>query len=231
MKKSTIFLLIAIGIAICWSMMIGLMAASTIINYMKGNKLLFVKTQTELMESQKITYPNPLHKLYISGEGTGDLICASGKELTVRVNNQVWAHEYFKLKNGDALIRFSKFNKYWNEIMITIPDIPEMSFDNLGSVTANGLKYRKLSIQGSRVYSFTANNCTMGCLTLDFPVVKDQQKIIISKFNQIDTLIACVKGFGNIRLETAGKLYNKINLSESMRLEANTDLVKKLALK
>jgi len=93
------------------------------------------------------------------------------------------------------------------------------------------LNCRQLNFQGNHVLSFTANNCKIGALRLDFPGKQDQQEIIISKSNQIDTLIASVRGFGNIRLETAGKLSNQISLSESMKLEASYDLMKKLTLK
>ena len=231
MKKSTVFLAIAIGLAICWSLIIGVMAASTLNSYMKGKSSSYARSDREYLESKKKTFPTPINELFISGEGTLDLKIVPGKELTVLAHPKVWNSNYIDLKNGKAIIRFNIIQKYPNSVTIRLPEIPVISFDNFYSVNMEGLNYREIRIQGNRITYFTAGNCKIGSLNLDFPGKNDQQEIIISKSNQIDTLIASVQGFGNIRLETAGKLNNQISISESMKLEASYDLMKKLALK
>jgi hypothetical protein len=230
MKKSTVFLAISICLAICWSLIIGLMAASTLSNYMKGKHSSFARSDTEFLESKKKTFPAPVNELFISGEGTADLILVHGKELTVLAHPGVWAYNYTNLKKGEAIFSFKKLQDYANSVTIMVPDIPSISFDNFISVTVDGLQCRKITLQGNRLLSFTAHNCKIAALRLDFPGKKDQQEIFIEKSNLIDTLIASVKGFGNVRLETAGTRKNQLSLSESIKLEASMDLMKKLAI-
>ena len=233
MKKSTIFLLIAIGIATCWSLILGFMTASTLNNYQKGKGSSFAKSDKELIESKKKTFPAPVHILYISGEGTANLIFHQGKELTILAHPKAWAFDYTKLKNGDAILRITKLQNVGdiNDITIILPGIQSISFDDFVSVTLDGFYGSKLGIQGSRFLSFNITKCKIGFLKLNFPKQKDQQQFLISYSNQIDTLIADVKGWGNFRLEMAGKLSNQISLSESMKLEASNYLTKILALK
>ncbi len=230
MKKSTVFLAISICLALCWSLIIGLMAASTLSNYMKGKRSSFARSNTEFLESKKKTFPAPVNELFISGEGTANLILMPGKELTVLVHPGVWTYNYTILKKGDAIFCFTKLKDFDYPVTIMVPDIPSISFDDFVSVTVDGLKCRELTIQGNRLLSFTANNCKIATLCLDFPGKKDQQEIFIEKSNQIDTFTASVKGSGNVRLETAGIRKNQISLSESIKLEATMDLMKKLAI-
>jgi hypothetical protein len=232
MKKSNIFLVSALCLAICWTLLIGWFAASAINNYLQGKSPYFARSHSQYLESHKKSFPIPVNELFISGEGTVVITILPGKDLTVLSSPRIWNCAFTDLKNGRSMITFKKLKEYeYNEpVTIMLPEIPSLSLDNFSEVTIKGLNQKEIHIQCKRVHSFTSGSCKIGILNLDFPGNKDQQDICIDKSNQIDTLIASVQGFGKIRLETIGKFKNHISLSESIKVEASYDLMKKLSI-
>jgi hypothetical protein len=228
MKKSNIFLVSAIFLAFIWTLLIGWFAASAINNYLQGKDPYFARTHTQYMESRKKNFPVPANELSISGEGTAMITILPGKELTMLSEPRIWNFVYTDLGNGKSMITFKKLSEYKDPVTITIPEIPSLSLDNFSEVKLNGLNLKEIHFQCVRVSSFTFNNCKIGTLSLDFPRTRDQQDIYFDKSNQIDTLIASVRGSGRIRLETAGRLKNQLSVSDSIKVEATYDLMKKL---
>lgn len=227
MKKSNIFLLGAFGLAFIWIILIGWFAASAINNYRRGKDPYFARSYSQILESRKKTFPAPTSELLISGDGT-ILTILPGKELSVLCRPRIWRCSYIDFKNGKSMISLIKLQDYNEPVTITLPEIPSLSLTNFSSVYINGLIQKGISFQCNRVSFFSSDNCKIGSLRLDFPGKKDQQSIFIEKSNQIDTLIASVKGFGNVRLETVGKMKNQVSMSESIKLEATMELMKKL---
>jgi hypothetical protein len=231
MKKSSISVTIAVLLALSWSVVLGMLTASTLKNYMNGKGCSFVRSETELIESKKKTFPSPVNELFISGEGTANLRIVPGKEMAVLAYPGTWTFKYADLKNGKAIIRLTKLKgDGYFPITVRLPGIPLISLNDLSSCTIDGFRFSGMHLEGNRVRSFIAGDCRLGSLSLDFPGKNDLQGIIILKSNQIDTLVASVKGVGNFRLETAGTRKNQISLSESIKLEASMDLMKKLAI-
>jgi len=232
MKKSNIFLIIACCLALCWTLLIGWFAASAINNYRQGKDPYFARTHQQYLESKKKIFSEPGKEVHISGDDNIILDIRPGKQLTVLANPRIWDCVCTYLKNGTPVIKFTNLRKhlYYDPITITLPDIPVLFLDNFSNVTAEGFIQKEMHIQCIRVPSFTTGNCTIGMLNLDFPRTRDQEEIWLKNSNRIDTLKAIVKGSGNIRLETAGRLCNQISLSDSMRVEATYDMMKKLSI-
>ncbi len=230
MKKSNIFLLSAFCLAFIWIILIGWFAASAINNYRKGKDPYFARSYSQILQSRKKTFPAPTSELLISGDGTTVLTILPGKELSVLCRPRLCRCSYINFKNGRSMISLIKLQDYDEPVTITLPEIPSLSLTNFSSVYINGLIQKGINLQCNRVSFFSSGNCKIGSLRLDFSGKNDQQSIFIEKSNQIDTFIASVKGFGNIRLETAGNRKNQISLSESIKLEATMDLMKKLAI-
>ena len=228
MKKSNIILISAFFLAIFWTLLIGWFAASAINNYLKGKDPYFTRTHSQYMESKKKNFPVPVNELCISGEGTAIINIIPGKELTVLSEPRIWSCVYTDLGNGKSMITFKKLTEYDDPVTITIPGIPSLTLDNFSKVTLNGLNLKEIHFQCVQVSSFTSSKCKIGTLSFDFPRTRDQQDIYIDKSNQIDTLIASVRGSGRIRLETAGRLKNQLSVSDSIKVEATYDLLKKL---
>jgi hypothetical protein len=230
MKKSNVIIISASILAISWTVLIGWLAASTIKNYLHGKDLVFARSHTQFLESKKKTFPVPSLELNITADDATILIIVPGNTLSVLSHPRHWNCVYTDLKNGKSMISLTRITEYPDPVTITIPEIPSLSLDNFSSVTLSGLKGKKLLLKCNKVLSFTSQDCNIESLNLYFPGNKDQQEIILAKSNQIDTLIASVCGFGNIRLETAGKLNNQISLAESIKLEASSDIVNKLSV-
>jgi hypothetical protein len=230
MKKSNIILVSAIFMAFVWTLLIGWFAASAINNYLQGKDPYFARTYSQNMESKKKNFPVPANELCISGEGTAMITILPGKELTILSEPRIWNFVCTDLGNGKSKITFKKLSEYNDPVTITVPEIPDLSLDNFSEVTIKGLNLKKIHVHCVRVSSFTISSCKIGKLSLDFPRTRDQQDIYIDKSNQIDSLTASVRGSGRIRLETAGQLKNQFSLSDSVKVEATYDLMKKLSI-
>ena len=230
MKKSNVILVIASILAISWTVLIGWLGASTIKNYLHGKDLVFAHSHTQFLESKKKTFPAPSLELNITADETTLLTIIPGNTLSLLSHPRLWKCVYTDLKNGKSRISLTRLEEDTDPVTITIPEIPSLSLDNFSSVTLRGLKGKGLFVKCNKVLSLTSEDCKIQSLNLDFPGIKDQQEIILAKSNQIDTLIASVSGFGNIRLETAGKLNNQISLAESIKLEAGSEIVNKLSV-
>jgi hypothetical protein len=228
MKKSSIFLVSAILLAFLWTLLIGWFASSAINNYLEGKDPIFARTHRQYMESKKKSFPVPVSELSISGEGTAIITILPGKELAVLSEPRIWNCVYTDKKNGKSTISLTKQSDYNDPVTIILPGIPSLSLDNFSEVTINGLEQKEIHFQCKQVNSFTFSSCKIGTLSLDFPRTRDQQDIYIDKSNQIDNFIATVQGSGKIRLEAAGQLINQLTLSDSIRIEASFDLVKRL---
>jgi hypothetical protein len=230
MKKSNIFLISAFSLAFCWTLLIGWFAASAINNYVHGKDPYFARTHRQYLESRKKIFPLPASELVISGEGTMILTILPGKKLTVLSAHRIWNCVYTDLKNGKSMISFKKLKEYCDPVIITLPGVPSLSLDNFSDVTLKGLNQKEIHLQGRHVQSFHADSCKIGTLNLDFPGEKDHQDIDINKSNQINTFIVSVKGFGKIRLETAGQIKNQISLSDLIHVDATYYVMKKLSI-
>ncbi len=230
MKKSNILIIGATLIALTWTVIIGWLAASTINNYLERRNLHYARSYTQIMESHKKTFPAPASELFLSAEGTAFLSIMPGKELAVKTDKRVWDISYTDLKNGESMIQFKKLIYYDSPIILTLPAVSLLSLYNFSGVKLSGLNLKEIHIQCKRIYSFTADSCRAGTLTLDFPGIIDQQDIYIMKSNKIDTLMASVQGTGKIRLETAGVFKNQFSLSGSIKLESTSDLMKKVSI-
>ena len=128
------------------------------------------------------------------------------------------------------MIQFKKLIYYESPIILTLPAIPLLSLYKFSGVKLSGITLKEIHIQCKRISSFTADSCRAGTLALDFPGIIDQQDIYIMKSNKIDTLIASIQGSGKMRLETAGEFKNQFSLSNSLKLEATSELMKKVSL-
>jgi len=232
MKKSNIFLISAFGVAFIWTVLIGLFAASAINSDLQGKESSFARSHTRYLDVHKKTFATPKNELLISGDGKISFTILPGKEFTVLSNPKEWNCEYTDLKNGQSLMRFKLLNhEYDDKVVITLPVISIVSIDNCSQVMIDNLNQKAISYNCKRVVSFTAVRCKTGALNLDFPGKNDVNQITIDKTNVIDTLIASVQGFGNIRIETTGIHNNQLSLSNSIRIDATSDILKKLALK
>jgi hypothetical protein len=229
MKKSNIFLVSAIFLAFCWTLLIGWFASSAINNYLQGKDPYFARSHRQYLESHKKIFSLPVGELCISGEGTAIITILPGKELSVLSDPKIWNCVYTDLKNGKSMISFKKLIEYNDPVTITLPEIPSIALDNFAGVTVKGLNQKEIHFQCKMVNSFTSTNCKISTLSLDFPRTRDLQDIRIDKSNQIDTLIASVRGSGKIRLETSGHFKNQISLSTSINVEATYDLIKTLS--
>jgi hypothetical protein len=230
MKKSNIFLISALVLAIIWTLLIGWFAASAINKFLQGKDPVFARTHRQYLESKKKTFPIPARELRIIGEGTAIITILPGKELAILSEPRIWNYVYTDLENGKSMISFKKLTEYNDPVTITVPGIPSLSLDNFSVVTVKGLNLMEIHFQCVRVSSFTSSDCKIGTLSLDFPRTRDLQDIGIYKSCQIDTLTASVQGFGKIRLETAGQFNNQLTLSDSVKVEATYDIIKKLSV-
>jgi hypothetical protein len=230
MKKSNIFLVSAFCLAFCWTVLIGWLAASAINNYVHGKDPYFAHTHSQYLESKKKIFPLPLSELCISGEGTAIITILPGKELTVLSDPKIWNCVYTDLKNGKSMISFKKLKEYSDPVIITLPEVPSLSLDNFSEVTVKGLNQKEIHIHCIRVNSFISDSCKIGTLRLDFTRTRDQQDICIKKSNHIDNFIASVQGSGKLRMETAGQFKNQISLSDSIKVEATYNVMKRLSI-
>ena len=231
MKKSNILIACASGLAFCWILLIGWFAASAINNYRQGKDPVFARSRSQYMESRKKTFPVPVKELIISGAGNEILTIVAGKEFSVLAHPRVWDCTYTDLKNGTGMIRFTKLTDYEEPITIRVPEIPLVSIDHIKSVSIELMTRHSLRLKCTRVGYFNTMNCKLKSLDIDFPGKNDQQEIFIAECNQIDTLVASVRGFGNIKIEMTGKYKNQFSMSQSIKLEATSEILKKLALK
>jgi len=228
MKKSNIFLTSALCLALCWSLLSGWFAASAINNYRNGKDPYYARTFQHYLESQKKRLPIPAKELCVSGNGTAVITILPGKELTVISEPWIMIGVSNDLKNGKSMITCENQRGDNDPVTITIPVISALSFDNCAKVTVRGLTRKDIHLHCQRVGSLTLDSCKAGSMTLDCPRTRDQLNICMDNTNQIDTLIASVKGSGKMILGTAGSK-NQISLSDSMKIEASYDLMKKLA--
>jgi len=228
MKKSNILLLSAFFLAFFWTLLIGWFAASAINNFLQGKDPYFARTHHQYMESKKRIFPLPVSELCISGDGATIITILPGKELAVLSEPRIWNCVYTDMKNGKSMISLTKQIEYNDPVTITLPEIPSLSLYNFSEVTIKGLEQKEIHFQCKQVNSFTFSSCKIATLSLDFPRTRDQQDINIDKSNQIDNFIASVQGSGKIRLETAGHLKNHLSLSDSIKIEASFDLMKRL---
>jgi hypothetical protein len=231
MKKSNILLLSAIGLAFCWTLLIGWFASYAINNYLQGKDPYFAHTHSQYLESHKKIFPLPEGELCISSEGTAILTILPGKELCVLSSPKYYSCVYSDLKNGKSMISFKNRLGFNDPVTIMLPEIPSLSLDNFSEVTVKGLNQKEIHIHCIRVNSFISDSCKIGTLRLDFTRTRDQQDICIKKSNHIDNFIASVQGSGKLRMETAGQFKNQISLSDSIKVEATYNLMKKLAIR
>jgi len=230
MKKSNIILIFAFGVAFIWTVLIGLFAASAINNDIQGKESFFARSHTRYLDVHKRTFPMPANELLISGDGKISFTILPGKELTVLSNPKEWNCEYIILKNGQSLMRFKLLNEYDDKVVITLPVIPIVTIDNCSQVTIDNLNQKSIKYICKQVVSLTAVRCITEKLNLDFPGKNDFNQIMIDHSNFFDTLVASIKGFGTLHLQTAG-IQNQLFLSNSINVEATSDILRKLNLK
>ena len=221
----------AVSLTLCWSLLIGWFAASAIKNYLQGKDPVYALSHHQYLESHKSSFPTPGNSLLITGEGSLILIIQPGKQFAILSDPRVWNCVYTDLKNGESMIRFKKLGEYgyYEPVTIIIPEIPSVSFDNFSEVSLKGFDRKKIQLHCQRVHTFISDSCNAGTLNLDFPGTGDQQDISINKSNHIDTLIAFIRGSGRIRLETAGQSKNRVSLSDSVKIEATSEIIKKIS--
>ena len=137
MKKSNIFLISAVCLAICWTILIGWFAASAINNYRQGKDPYYARSHQQILESRKKSFPLPSRELYISGDSTLTLTILPGKELSVLCYQRIWDCIYTDLKTGRSIIRFKKLKgeNYNDPVTIILSGIPVLSLDNFYNVT------------------------------------------------------------------------------------------------
>jgi hypothetical protein len=228
MKKSNILLVSVIGLAFCWTLLIGWFASYAINNYLQGKDPYFARTHRQFMESRKKTFPLPLSELSVTGEGNVILTILPGKEVCVLSDPRFCKVVYSDLKNGKAVISYKNLSDYNDPVTILLPDNSSLSLDNFREVTVRGLNRKEFRIHCTRINSFVSDSCRIGKLWLDFPRTRDQQDIRINKSNFFENFFATVRGSGKIRLETAG-MQNQLSISDSIRVEAGYDIIRKLS--
>jgi hypothetical protein len=229
MKKSNICLISAICLAFFWTLLIGWFASSAINNYLQGKDSYFARTHSQYLESHRKIFPLPVGELCISGDGTAIITILPGKELYVLANPKIWDCVWSDLKNGKATISLKNLTEFNSPVTIILPKLTSLSLDNFSGVTVKGLNQKEIHLQCMRLRSFTCSSCMIGTLSLDFPRTRDQQDIFIDKSNIIENFIATIQGSGKLRLETAG-FKNQISLSDSIKVEATYNLMKKLTI-
>jgi len=229
MKKSNILLVSTIGLAVCWTILIGWFASYAINNYLKGKDPYFARTHRQFLESSKKTFPMPVNELSVSGEGAAIITILPGNELCVLANPKFTGCAYSDLKNGKALISLKNLMEYNDPVTIKLTGIPSLSLDGFSEVSIKGLDLKEIQIHCTGAGSFILDSCRIGTLHLDFPCSRDQLDIRIDRSNSILNFIASARGSGKLRMETAGQCKNQIILSDSIKIEATYDLMKKLA--
>ncbi|MCX6285491.1 MAG: hypothetical protein NTY96_00055 [Bacteroidetes bacterium] len=228
MKKSNILLVSAIGLAFCWTILIGWFAASAINNHIQNKDPYFARSHRQYLESNKKIFPLPVSELSISSEGTAIITILPGKELCVLSSPKYYSCVYSDLKNGKSMISFKSQTGFNDPVTIMLPEVPSLSLDNFSEVTVKGLNRMEIHINCIRVKSFILDSCKVGTLRLDFPRTRDLQNICINTSTLIKNLVANVQGSGKLKLETVGQLKNQLSLSDSIKLETTYDLMKKI---
>ncbi len=228
MKKSNIILLTAICLAILWTILIGWFGSSAINNYLQGKDPFYMYSSRKYLEKHKQIFVAPVNELCISGEWPAVLTLIPGKELCVLANPKIWTCDYTDLKNGRSLISLKNLKDITDPVTIMIPRIPGFSIENFSEVKIQNLNLDSIRIQCKQVNSFSSGNCKIGTLNLDFPRSRDRLDVHIDNTNQLGTFLVSAKGTGKLRLETAGNLKNQVSLSDSVKIEATYELMKKL---
>jgi hypothetical protein len=209
MKKSNILIACASGLALCSILLIGWFAATAINNYRQGKDPFFARSYSQYEE----------------------MTITAGKEFSFLAFPRVWDCTYTDLKNGKGIIRFIRLSDYKVPITLRLPEIPSVSIDNISNVNIELLTHRSLRLKCTRIAHLSLMNCKLRTLDIDFPGKMDHQEIFIANCNQIDTLVASVRGSGNLRLEMAGNYKNQVTISDSIKLLATSEIFKKLAKK
>lgn len=229
MKKSNVLIACASGLALCSILLVGWFAATAINNYKQGKDPFFARSYSQYLESKKKTFPAPVKELIISGAGDEELTITAGKVFSFLAFPRDWDCTYTDLKNGKGIIRFIRLSEYKEPITLRLPEISVVSINNIRTVNIELLTHRSFRLKCTRIGSLCVMNCKLRTLELDFPGKRDHQEIYIANCNQIDTLLASVRGFGNLRLEMSGLYRNHVIFSDSIKLLATSDIFKKLA--
>jgi len=231
MKKSTVFLTIAVLMAFTWSILICWFCAASINNYRKGKALIFAKSYTRDLEDQRKRFPSPSDEFIISGDGATSLVITQGKELTVLSNKHVFTCSYSDLKNGKSKVSFSRlFKDPFETIKITLPEIRMLSVDNCAEVILIGFNRKEMQITGSRIHQFSADSCGLGSLYLDLSENQPDYEIWIKGTNQLDSLFITTNVKGKLKLDGIGKYKNFLCVSNSVEILTRADLYKRLSI-
>ncbi|MDP4282537.1 MAG: hypothetical protein Q8867_10375 [Bacteroidota bacterium] len=230
MKKSNIFLIAALMIACFWVVLIGVLAAKSINNYRAGKDPYYAHTGSQYLEKHKIKFPVPERELILSGDNAS-LNVKPGKELAIETDPRTWQFILTDLKNGRSEISFKRFNNYDYPVVVTIPAIPSVSMNRFARIGFERLDQKEMKIRFTRVLYVVMDSCRFSSLNLDFPWTAEIQDIVLMKNNRIDSLEMSIPGSGKIRFETTGIHLNRMSLSDKVKIEATSDIIKRLTPK
>lgn len=231
MKKSHIFIIAALTLACFWVIIIGVFAAKSVNNYREGKDPRYAHTQSQYLESHKMKFPVPAKELILTGDGDTWLNIRSGNLLTIETDPRMWKILFTDHKDGRSEIRFKKLNDYNDPVTVIIPAIPSVSVNNFTSIVLERLEQKEMKLSFTRVLYLVMDSCKVSDLNLSFPWTAEIQDIFIKKNNRVDSLEISVPGPGKIRLETTGWLLNRISLSDAVKVEATSEVIKELGKK
>lgn len=220
MKKSNIYLLSGIIVAIIWTTLTGVWYSVAINRDLEGKATPCIITHTQRLEKSKQIFPSTENMLIISGDTKNSIILKPGKELTVKTLPSNATVTFKKLKNDIPVISMSGPGQTNESIYITIPAIKKLKFKNLSHVYVTGFNEFIPVIEMSNVSGFSAEKSTLAKLVVEVLHKVDVTAIEIESSCAVDSLTVIIPGKGNLKLGARAKYENKLVLSDSVNVES-----------
>ncbi len=231
MKKSVRIFITAISLALCWTVVMGLMAGSTLSSYLSHGELRFAIPYSKVFEKYRKTFPAPV-TLQIEGEGTLWVYLVPGKTFSVLGHPRIWDIRYHPGTGGNGVLSIKKVNLNYSEpITITLPAGINVSGKALERLYISRFSGGHMTVRCSAVGLISADSCKLTGFRQESPVTGNDNEIIFGRSNRIDSLTVLINGSGRLKLETVGKVLNQFSLANSVRVEGNLDLIRAVKLK
>jgi len=170
-------------------------------------------------------------KIYITQSDTHELSIGDGYSKYLVIEN----------KNGTLFIHINKPLENTEEILhIKVPEVndivinqktPELENQGAFVLYLNKLKATKLNLTAFYPMEVEFRNCNITNLGIQGKLCTDynfEGGIKINPTNHIDSLRINLEGKGILSISKAGEMYNMVNLSDSIQLEAGMPVLRKV---
>ena len=232
MKKSVRIFITAISLALCWTVVMGLMAGSTLSSYLSHRELRFATPYSKVFEKHRKTFPAPPVTLQIEGEGTLWVYLLPGKTFSVLGHPRIWDIRYHPGTGGNGVLSIKKVNiNYFEPITVTLPAGINVSGKALERLYISRFSGGLMTVRCSAVGLISVDSCKLTGFCQESPVTGNDNEIMFGRSNRIDSLTVLINGSGRLKLETVGKVFNHFSLANSVRVEGNLDLIRTVKLK